>query len=69
MCPGTCGRIAAFAARAKAAAVVLRGCAGGEKNISEVKADEKRTGKLCQFCSNRGEKGIPKERLVLATNT
>lgn len=43
-----------------------------EKKISEVKADEKQTGKLCQFCSNEGgteEKGIPKERLVLATDS
>lgn len=42
------------------------------KKISEVKADEKQTGKLCQFCSNEGgteEKGIPKERLVLTTDS
>lgn len=72
MCPGTCGRIAAFMARAKAAVVVLHGRAGGEKKYLRLKQMKSKQGNCVSSAATgggTGEKGIPKERLALTTDS
>lgn len=64
--------MAAFMACARAAAAVLHSCSSPEeKKKSQGKADEKQTGNCVSSASTgeKGEKGIPKERLVLATDS
>lgn len=65
-------KLAAFMARARAAAAVLHSCssARGEKNLRLKQMKSKQGNCVSSAATGEtGEKGIPKERLVLATDS